>query len=67
MKRGCACAGAAATGARAEAVGQEVETLLTNGPQGGAGDFGSVREILAVQSVLLPRSLVKTRVEVVSA
>ena len=51
----------------AEAVGWEVETLLTNGPQGGAGDSKSVREILAVQSVLLPRALVKTRVETVSA
>ena len=50
----------------AEAVGWEVETLLTNGPQGGAGDSKSVREILAVQSVLLPRALVKTRVEAVS-
>ena len=51
----------------AEAVGREVETLLTNGPQGGAGDSRAVREILAVQSVLLPRALVRTRVEVVAA
>lgn len=51
----------------AEEVGREVETLLTNGPQGGAGDSRSVREILAVQSVLLPRALVRTRVEEVRA
>ncbi len=51
----------------AEAIGWEVETLLTNGPQGGAGDSKSAREILAVQSVLLPRSLVTTRTEIVRA
>jgi hypothetical protein len=49
----------------AEAVGEEVETLLTNGPAGGAGDFKQVREILAVQSVLLPRQLVRPRAGVV--
>ena len=49
----------------AAAVGHEVETLLTNGPQGGAGDSRSVREILAVQSVLLPRELVRPRFETV--
>ncbi len=51
----------------AEAIGWEVETLLTNGPQGGAGDSKSVREILAVQSVLLPRALVRMQVNVVRA
>ncbi len=49
----------------AEAVGFEVAALYTNGPAGGAGDSASVREILAVQSVLLPRALVRPRVEVV--
>ena len=51
----------------AEAVGFEVAALYTNGPAGGAGDAASVREILAVQSVLLPRDLVQPRVEVVEA
>jgi len=51
----------------AEAVGWEVSALYTNGPSGGAGDAQSVREILSVQSVLLPRELVPTRVEIVSA
>jgi hypothetical protein len=46
----------------AEAVGGEVETLYTNGPAGGAGDFKQVREILAVQSVLLDRNLVAPEV-----
>lgn len=51
----------------AEALGWEIETLLTNGPQGGAGDSKQVKEILAVQSVLLPRDLVSTRIDVVGA
>jgi hypothetical protein len=51
----------------AEAVGGEVETLYTNGPAGGAGDFKAVREILAVQSVLLPRALVAPSVAVEAA
>jgi hypothetical protein len=51
----------------AEEIGWEVETLYTNGPQGGAGDSRQVREVLAVQSVLLPRELVRPRVEVVTA
>ena len=42
----------------AEAVGWEVSALYTNGPYGGAGDSSNVREILAIQSVLLPRELV---------
>lgn len=49
----------------AEEVGWEVETLYTNGPSGGAGDFKQVREVMAVQSVLLPRELVTTRIELV--
>jgi hypothetical protein len=51
----------------AEAVGAEVETLYTNGPAGGAGDFKAVREILAVQSVLLPREKVTTSVALEAA
>ena len=51
----------------ADAVGFEVAALYTNGPAGGAGDFASLREILAVQSVLLPRALVQPRVELVEA
>lgn len=51
----------------AEAVGLETETLLTNGPAGGAGDFRQVKEIFAVQSVLLERRFVDMRVEMVEA
>ena len=49
----------------AEAIGWEVGALYTNGPSGGAGDYANVREILAVQSVLLPRELVRPHVETV--
>ncbi len=60
-------AGRTADRKAAEAVGWEVAALYTNGPAGGAGDSSSVREILAVQSVMLPRALVQPRVEVVDA
>ncbi|MDR3396261.1 MAG: DUF1446 domain-containing protein [Pandoraea sp.] len=40
-------------------IGNEVETLYTNGPAGGGGATKSVREVLAVQSVLLPREHAK--------
>jgi len=42
---------------RADAVriGNEVETLYTNGPSGGGGASKSVRQVVAVASLLLPR------------
>ena len=36
-------------------IGNEVETLYTNGPAGGGGAFKSARDVVAVASVLLPR------------
>jgi hypothetical protein len=47
----------------AEYVGQEVQSLLTNGPYGGAGDFTQVRELVGVRSVLVPREAVRPSVE----
>lgn len=41
-------------------IGNEVETLYTNGPAGGGGAWKSAREIVAVVSTLLPRELVQT-------
>jgi acyclic terpene utilization AtuA family protein len=41
--------------AEAVRIGNEVETLYTNGPAGGGGVTKSAREVVAVQSVLLPR------------
>ena len=51
-------AGRAASAAEAARIGNEVETLYTNGPAGGGGAFKSTREVIAVQSVLLPRAAV---------
>lgn len=38
-------------------VGNEVETLYTNGPAGGGGAFKATREVIAVASVLVPKRL----------
>ena len=43
-------------------VGNEVETLYTNGPSGG-GASKSVRQVVAVASLLLPRDKVNPRIE----
>ena len=50
---------------RSEAVrvGNEVETLYTNGPSGGGGASKSVRQVVAVASLLLPRDAVNPRIE----
>lgn len=53
--------------AEAARIGDEVETLYTNGPAGGGGAFKSARDIVAVASVLLPRDLVAPRVAFVEA
>ena len=61
----CACASPAGPTDRkaAEAVGFEVRALHVNGPGGGGGGSDPVvREVLAVQSVLLPRALVDPQV-----
>ncbi len=46
-------------------IGNEVETLYTNGPAGGGGAFKFARDVVAVASVLLPRELAKPRVKFV--
>ncbi|RDV00632.1 acyclic terpene utilization AtuA family protein [Trinickia dinghuensis] len=51
-------AGRTANAEEAQRIGNEVETLYTNGPSGGGGVTKLIREILAVQSVLLPRDAV---------
>ena len=48
-------------------VGNEVETLYTNGPAGGGGAWKSARDVVAVASVLLSRELAKPRVHFVEA
>ncbi|TFF13381.1 DUF1446 domain-containing protein [Pseudomonas sp. BCA14] len=44
-------------------VGNEVETLYTNGPSGGGGASKSVRQVVAVASLMLPRSRVNPRIQ----
>lgn len=43
-------------------IGNEVEALYTNGPAGGAGVWKSAREVIAIASTLVPRSLVNHRI-----
>ncbi|MFM0226338.1 acyclic terpene utilization AtuA family protein [Paraburkholderia dipogonis] len=60
-------AGRTASLAQAVQIGNEVETLYTNGPAGGGGVTKSAREIVAVQSVLLPREHVAPAFSMVEA
>lgn len=46
-------------------IGNEVETLYTNGPAGGGGAFKSARDVVAVASILLPRELARPQVRFV--
>jgi hypothetical protein len=48
-------------------IGNEVETLYTNGPAAGGGVTKSARDVVAVASVLLPRDLAKPSVRFVEA
>ena len=47
---------------QASIIGNEVETLYTNGPAGGGGAFKSVKEIIAMDSIKMPRNLAKLHV-----
>ena len=49
--------------AEAVRIGNEVETLYTNGPAGGGGAWKSAREVVAMVSVIVPASLVKHSVD----
>jgi hypothetical protein len=48
-------------------IGNEVETLYTNGPAAGGGAFKSARDVVAVASVLLPRELAKPSIRFMGA
>jgi hypothetical protein len=48
-------------------IGNEVESLYTNGPAGGGGASKLAREILAVASAFVPRERVLTSVEILEA
>ena len=53
-------AGRTPTLADAVRLGNEVETLYTNGPAGGGGVTKSAREVIAIASTLIPRDAVRT-------
>jgi hypothetical protein len=46
-------------------IGNEVESLYTNGPAAGGGAWKSARDVVAVASVLLPRELAKPQIKFV--
>jgi hypothetical protein len=48
-------------------IGNEVETLYTNGPAGGGGAWKSAREVVAIASALIPEALVTTQTHFVEA
>ena len=48
--------------AEAVRIGNEVETLYTNGPAGGGGASKSARMVVAVVSTLIPESMVRPTV-----
>jgi|SRR5579872_1142866 len=50
--------------ADAKRIGEEVETLYTNGPAGGGGAWKSAREIVAVASALIPESAARSSISV---
>ena len=54
-------AGRTATLDDAVRIGEEVETLYTNGPAGGGGAFRTAREVLAIASALVPEAIVRTQ------
>ncbi len=54
-------AGRTASLREAVRIGNEVETLYTNGPAGGGGAWKSARDVLAVASTLVPREWVEPR------
>ena len=53
--------------AEAVRVGNEVETLYTNGPAGGGGAWKSAKEVVAVVSALLPETLAVPAIHFVEA
>jgi hypothetical protein len=53
--------------AEAVKIGNEVETLYTNGPAGGGGAWKSAREVIAVASCLVPENAAQLSVSLVEA
>jgi hypothetical protein len=57
------------TGSLEEAarIGEEVETLYTNGPAGGGGAWKNAREVIAIASALVPEAMVRTEIRIIEA
>lgn len=53
--------------AEAVRIGNEVETLYTNGPYGGGGATKGVRQVVAVASLLMPRDAIRAQVHLEDA
>jgi hypothetical protein len=54
--------GRAGSAADAAEIGNEVEALYTNGPAGGGGAAKTVREVIGIASVMIPRNAVRATV-----
>lgn len=48
-------------------IGEEVETLYTNGPAGGGGAWKTTREMIAIASALVPEAMVRTGIRIIEA
>ncbi|WP_102225797.1 acyclic terpene utilization AtuA family protein [Acidimangrovimonas sediminis] len=59
--------GRAASLREAEKIGDEVETLYTNGPAGGGGVTKSAKQVVAVMSALVPRAMAVPAVTILEA
>jgi hypothetical protein len=51
----------------ASRIGEEVETLYTNGPAGGGGAWKNAREVIAIASALMPEAAVRTEIWIFEA
>lgn len=60
-------AGRTATLAEARRIGDEVESLYTNGPASGGGAVKTAGQIVAIYSVLVPRAEIKPEVSMVTS
>ncbi|PTR48244.1 acyclic terpene utilization AtuA family protein [Geobacillus thermodenitrificans] len=57
-------AGKADTKEQAELIGEEVESLYTNGPAGGGGARKYVHEVIGIISTLIPRQMVNVQITI---
>lgn len=56
------CAGRTKARKDATLIGNEVESLYTNGPAGGAGATKNIKEVIAVGSIFIPRNMVQIEI-----